>query len=175
MSTHLAFLRGVNLGKRQVKSAELKEVFEGLGLANVRTLLASGNVIFEAGGDENLQRRIEEGLHQRFGFPVRAILRTREEIAVMLTSQPFAGVAADADVMRYVLLFDRPLDPLPDFPDLPAHLQVPRVDAREIYVVARRLSNGRYSEGMEKLDEHLPKGVLVTTRNWNTIEKATKK
>lgn len=172
MTTHVAFLRGVNLGRRQVKSAELKEAFEELGFEKVRTLLASGNVIFEGEAEKRLQGRIEKALHARLGFAVGTVLRTQDELREMVKSKPFAKLEAGADVMRYVLLFGAPLDPLPKFAELPGHLDVVRLEAREIYVVARRLPNGRYSEGMEMLDRQLPKGALVTTRNWNTIEKA---
>ena len=48
MTRYAAFLRGVNLGKRTVKSAELVTALEGLGLTNVKTLLASGNALFDA-------------------------------------------------------------------------------------------------------------------------------
>lgn len=177
MSGFAAFLRGVNLGQRQVKSAELKEVFEALEFTKVRTLLASGNVLFETETETEvgLAQRIEEALNKRFGFAVGTVLRTWDELRAMLDSKPFAGIDPKADVMRYVLLFGEPLDPLPIFQGLPPNIEVVRLDPREIYVVGHRLPNGRYSEGMEQLDRQLPKGVLVTTRNWNTIEKAAGK
>ena len=175
MTTFIAFLRGINLGKRQIKSADLKDAFEQLGFEQVRTLLASGNVIFEGRPDKTLQARIEQGLRQRFSFEVGTVLRTQDELKAMLNSKPFAGIEPEADVMRYVLLLGAPLEPLPKFSDVPDNLDIVRVDAQEIYVVGHKLPNGRYSEGMERLDRQLPQGILVTTRNWNTIEKAAQK
>ena len=55
MTRYLAFLRGVNLGKRQTKSADLKAVFESLGYAGVKTLITSGNVLFETGAPKGLK------------------------------------------------------------------------------------------------------------------------
>ena len=62
MTRYAAFLRGVNLGKRTVKSAELKAAFETMGFENVKTLLASGNVLFDARAGKGLQGKIEAGL-----------------------------------------------------------------------------------------------------------------
>ena len=51
MTVWLAFLRAVNVGKRQMKMAELKALCEELGYGKVKTLLASGNVRFECAHD----------------------------------------------------------------------------------------------------------------------------
>ena len=171
MTTFVAFLRGVNLGKRQMKMAELKACCESIGLGNVKTIVASGNVRFETGSDKGLKDRLESAMLEQFSFPVRLTLRSATEIETMIASRPFAKVDADADVALHVLFADAPLTPTPDFSSLPAHIEVPRIDKREIYFVAHRLPNGRYTEGLDKLDKLLPKGALVTMRNWNTIEK----
>ena len=64
MTRYAAFLRGVNLGKRTVKSAELKAAFEALGFENVKTLLASGNVLFDTKPSKSLKGKIEAGLKE---------------------------------------------------------------------------------------------------------------
>lgn len=171
MSTWVAFLRGVNLGKRQMKMAELKACLEGLGMENVKTIVASGNVRFETGKAKGLKDRLEAALLESFAFPVKLTLRSADEIEAMIASKPFAKVDPKADVALHVLLSDEAIAPKPDFSGLPAHIEVPRVDDREVYFVAHRLPNGRYTEGLEKLDKLFPKGALVTMRNWNTIEK----
>jgi uncharacterized protein (DUF1697 family) len=172
MTRWVAFLRGVNLGKRQMKMAELKACCEEIGLEDVRTILASGNVRFETNKDAGLRQRLETALEQRFDFPVKVILRSAEEIEAMIASQPFAAVDPAADVALHVLLSDAPMLPRPKLDDvLPAHVEVPRFDDRELYLVAHRLPNGRYTEGLEPLGKALPKGLVVTMRNWNTMLK----
>ena len=47
MPRYVAFLRGINLGKRRPPMSELKRLFEELGFTNVATFIASGNVLFE--------------------------------------------------------------------------------------------------------------------------------
>jgi uncharacterized protein (DUF1697 family) len=171
MTTWVAFLRGVNLGKRQMKMAELKACCEQMGLGQVKTIVASGNVRFETDKDAKLKERLEAALAEKFAFPVKVILRSADEIAAMIASRPFAKVDPKADVAQHVLLTDQALTPKPDLKGLPAHIEVPRVDDCEIYFVAHRLPNGRYTEGLEQLDKMLPKGALVTMRNWNTMLK----
>ena len=171
MTTWVAFLRGVNLGKRQMKMAELKACCEQMGLGQVKTIVASGNVRFETHKDAKLKQRLETALEEKFAFPVKVILRSADEIEAMMASKPFATVDPKADVALHVLLCDQAVKPKPDLNGLPAHIEVPRIDDREIYFVAHRLPNGRYTEGLEQLDKMLPKGALVTMRNWNTMLK----
>jgi uncharacterized protein (DUF1697 family) len=173
MTRYAAFLRGVNLGKRTVKSAELKAAFEAMGFTNVKTLLASGNVLFDAKAAKGLQARIEAGLEQRFGFAVGTVLRSVDELRALVKADPFKGeVESDAQKL-YVMLFAE---------DLPAGLTlravegdyaVPRIDPREAYLVGYRKPDGTYAAGgLLLIEKQLPKGRLVTTRNWNTILKA---
>lgn len=172
MMRHVAFLRGVNLGKRSVKSADLKAAFEGMGFGQVRTLLASGNVIFEAEPAAVQQTAIESALEAAFGFAIGTVLRTGDAIAAMIASAPFAHVPEDADVKRYVMLFDVAPVPRPTLVGVPGDFDVTRIDDKDIYLLAYRLENGRYGEGMDTIEKQLGKGPLVTTRNWNTIIKA---
>ena len=108
MTRYAAFLRGVNLGKRTVKSAELKAAFEALGFENVKTLLASGNVLFDAKAGKGLKPKIEAGLREQFGFEVPIVLRTLDELKQMVAANPF-GREAGEDAQLHVLLLDTDL------------------------------------------------------------------
>lgn len=76
-ATHVAFLRGINLGKRRVKMAELRSRVEEAGLEEVDTFLASGNVIFRHGGGDPsaLEAALEEHLEDALGFATEAFVR----------------------------------------------------------------------------------------------------
>lgn len=90
----VALLRGVNVGGVTIKSAELREVFEGEGVTDVRTVLASGNVAFNIQGSESdgaaLTMRIETALEHRFRYDARIVLRTQQQIAAIAAAYPFA-------------------------------------------------------------------------------------
>jgi uncharacterized protein (DUF1697 family) len=172
MTTWIAFLRGINLGKRQMKMAELRACCEELGFRNVKTILASGNVRFETAMEQGLSDRLETALAARFGYPVKVILRSAAEIEAIIASDPFAEVDAKAEASLHVLLSDAPIWPRPNLGEvLPPHVHAPRIDERELYLVAHRLPSGRHTEGLEKLGKALPQGLVVTMRNWNTMLK----
>lgn len=172
MTRYAAFLRGVNLGKRTVKSAELKSAFEGLGFTDVKTLLASGNVLFDAKSAKSLKEKIEAGLREQFGFDVPIVLRTMDELKAMVKANPF-GREAGEDAQLHVLLLDSDLPKGFKFAGLAGDYDVPYIGAQEICFIVYRKDDGTYL-GRSKLavDNSFPKGVVATMRNWNTILKA---
>ena len=172
MTRYAAFLRGVNLGKRTVKSAELKAAFEALGFTDVKTLLASGNVLFDAKSAKGLKEKIEAGLKQQFGFDVPVVLRTMEELKALAKANPFGREGGD-DAQLHLLLLDRDLPRAFTFEGLAGDYDVAHIGAQEICFIVYRKDDGTYL-GRSKLtvDKSLPKGVVATMRNWNTILKA---
>lgn len=174
MTRHAAFLRGVNLGKRTVRSADLVAAAAGMGLGAPKTLIASGNLLFDADPEPGLARRIEAGLGTAFGFPIGVVLRSIDELRVMIDSLPFGPLVESDDHKLYVMMLGAPLPAPPPIAGVPGSFDVPRIDPADIFLVGHRQPNGRFSEGMDGLEMLLPKGTLVTTRNWNTILKAVR-
>jgi uncharacterized protein (DUF1697 family) len=172
VTRYVAFLRGVNLGKRTVRSAELKAAFEAMGFAEVKTLLASGNVLFDAASARGLRQKIEAGLAAAFGFPVGTVLRRRDELAAMVAADPFRRQEGE-DAKLHVLLFDAPVPPALSPKGVPGDFDVAAVTEREIFFVFYRKPDGTYTGNSSfDLEKRLPRGTLVTMRNWNTILKA---
>ena len=91
MPHYLAFLCGINLGKRRIKMAHLAALFRALRFTNVETFIASGNVIVsvKSGTAAKLSGQIEQHLHASLGYAVDTFLRTRAELATLATFQPF--------------------------------------------------------------------------------------
>jgi len=113
MTGYVALLRGVNVGGVTIRSAELREVFEGLGFEGVRVVLASGNVRFEASAAEasvaahsKLKRRIEAALGERFGYEAWIVLVTRDALERVVAAFPFD--ADDASRQPYVVFASAP-------------------------------------------------------------------
>jgi len=173
MTRYAAFLRGVNLGRRTVRSADLRAAFEQMGFGDVRTLLASGNVLFDAGGERGLRRKIETGLRAAFGFDIGVVLRSRAALRAMVASDPYGGVVESDAAKLHVTLFEAPIPDGFVQPGVPGDFDVARIDTREIFLIVHRKPDGTYL-GTSTLDteKRLPKSTLVTTRNWNTILKA---
>ena len=173
MTRYAAFLRGVNLGKRTVKSAELKAAFEAMGFGDVKTLLASGNVLFDARTSKGLQAKIESGLEQQFGFTVGTVVRSVEALRALVAGDPFGGRIEDFGQKLYVMLFAEALPEGLALAGVAGDYELFFGGPREIFLVGYRKPDGTYSAGgLLLLEKQLPKGRLVTTRNWNTILKA---
>jgi uncharacterized protein (DUF1697 family) len=173
MTRYAAFLRGVNLGKRTVKSAELKAAFEELGFTNVKTLLASGNVLFDAKPAKSLKDKIEAGLKAQFGFDVGTVLRSVDELSAMVKADPF-GREEGEDAKLHVLLFDTPVPATLKPQNVPGDYDVAKASERELFFIFYRKPDGTYTGNSSfDLEKRLPKGTLVTMRNWNTILKAS--
>lgn len=173
MTRFVALLRGVNLGKRQVKSADLKAAFEAMGFAGVKTLLASGNVLFDAEPKAVSQKTIEAALEERFGFDIGTVLRTQDELRALMASDPFNGRSEDENTKLYVTFLAEPEArtlPMPCAVD--GDFEVVHLSDREVCIIAHRLPHGRYGEGMEQIWKHFGKKRLWTSRNWNTVVKA---
>lgn len=172
MTRHLALLRGVNLGKRQVKSAELAETFTALGYAGVKTLLASGNVLFDA--PEPIDpATIETALAKAFGFEIGVVLRTQEQLRALIATDPFAGKTEDADTKLYVMFLRDPLSHTLPMPCAVAgDFEVVHVTATEVCMMAFRQPTGRFGAGMDQVSKHFSRHTLWTSRNFNTVLKA---
>jgi uncharacterized protein (DUF1697 family) len=98
MSRYAAFLRGMNVGGHRLTNAELQGHFEELGLEDVRTFRASGNVVFDAARRRPaaLTRTIEQGLGERLGYAVPTFVRSAQEMAAIASAKPFAASALAA-------------------------------------------------------------------------------
>ena len=113
MARYAAFLRGINVGGHRITNDELRKACEAVGLEDVATFRASGNVVFaaEKAADPNaLAERIETGLADTLGYEVPVFLRTEDEVADIATHQPFPAklVAASAGKLQVNLLATKP-------------------------------------------------------------------
>jgi uncharacterized protein (DUF1697 family) len=90
MTQFVALLRGVNVGGITVKSADLADMARGLGLDDVRTVLASGNLTFSSSGKAPpLKKRIEGGLRDRFGYDAWIVLTTADHLRDVIDAYPY--------------------------------------------------------------------------------------
>lgn len=106
----VAFLRGINLGKRRLPMAELKQHFDDLGFADVATFIASGNVVFATSARDlaKLETRIEAHLAKVLGYSVDTFLRRDDEVAAVLAAKP-ATVDLPKTGGLYVSFLKQPL------------------------------------------------------------------
>jgi uncharacterized protein (DUF1697 family) len=109
MTKYVAFLRGINVGGRVVRMADLQNCFRGLGLREARTVLQTGNVAFESpDGVDSLKRKIEAGLSKTFNYPAKAQVYKLEDLQRVVEAYPF-GVAGDAQ-HDYIIFLENGLE-----------------------------------------------------------------
>ena len=173
MSVQAALLRAVNVGGTGlVAMADLRAEAEKIGLKNARTLLQSGNLVFEAGSKSPaaVEKLLEAACAKAFNLTNGIYVRTASEIDAVLARNPFAKEAKD-DPGHLHVLFMREAAPAAAFKALQAAIKGrERVhgDDRHAYIV--------YPDGAgaSKLTSavivrHL--GTPGTARNWNTVNK----
>jgi uncharacterized protein (DUF1697 family) len=104
----VALLRGINLaGRNRVSMPELRQALSAAGYEDVRTYIASGNVLLRApkGGRAALARRLEELVRETSGVTSPVVLRKPAELAKVVEAHPFGR---DTSKTHVVFLADRP-------------------------------------------------------------------
>ena len=92
MPSHVALLRGINVGGRnKVPMADLREVVTSLGHTGVTTYIQSGNVLFSTAETDTakLAAALEAAIEDRFGIWASVVVLSREELAEVLASNPY--------------------------------------------------------------------------------------
>lgn len=173
-SATVAFLRGINVGgHHKIPMCALKKAFEAMGFKNVRTVLASGNVVFEQKGRkvEDLEGTISRGLAGAFGFPVPVLLRSMRELAALVAADPFKGLVPSTDTKLYVtfLFRGRPGSSGARLPAPPKGVRIVGVRPGEVCSAVTLSAGAGTPELMAFLEKSL--GRDVTTRNWQTVTK----
>lgn len=109
---YVAFLRGINVGGKSIVSmASIKEALVDLGMADVRTYINSGNVIFStrASDSQRLGARIEKALAERTGMPIKVLVMDHRSLKRLVDAIP-RGWVDDKTMRTYVLLLWKELD-----------------------------------------------------------------
>lgn len=174
MITYVAFLRGINVGgKNLIRMDALRGICESVGCKNVRTFIQSGNVIFESAKPDAaaLTKKIEKGLLQAVGYEVRVTVRTVAELEGMLKPNPFRKIKPGDDGVPFIaFLLSEPVNP----PKLPLHSATENLDVLTIkngaaFIICRRKKNGLFSFPNNFLEKQF--GVGATTRSVTTVGK----
>ncbi|CAL9401442.1 DUF1697 domain-containing protein [Streptomyces sp. Tu 3180] len=173
-TTYAALLRGINVGgSRRVPMADLRALMEGLGHDGVRTHLQSGQAVFTSGhGDEeSLAAELAAAIERHFGFGVDVIVRDHAYLAAIAGACPFPAAELEPGQL-HVTYFSAPVGP-ERFAgiDRAAHLPEEfRLGDRALYLYAPN-GLGRSALAEQLARPRVNRGVIATTRNWNTVLK----
>lgn len=175
MRTYAAFLRGINVGgHNKLPMADLREALAANGFAEPKTLVQSGNVIFEHGATKvaEVETAMHDVIEQRFGYDLPVVVRKAADIESSLAASPYI----DVDVVpnwKFVAYLSK----------APTRAALARVDfeqfAPDIFTVVGNHAYVILPTGADKsklTTNHLEKvlGVRATLRNHNTVSKVSK-
>ena len=170
MPRFIAFLRAINVGGHNVTMSELRGAFETLGLKEVETFIASGNVIFasRAKDTRSLQQKIENQLLRSLGYEVKAFLRTIPEVAAIARYKPFDESRLSSAAALNVAFLADPLGAEAEKSVISFRTAVDdfHVHGREVYWLCKmRQSDSKFSNTrFEKVLQ-----ARATWRNINTV------
>jgi uncharacterized protein (DUF1697 family) len=162
MPVFIVLLRAVNVGGTgKLTMGDLKRLCEQAGFRNVRTYIASGNVVAEYDGAEaEAKAALEAELQSYAGKPVGVIVRTAAEMAKVSVNNPFPDRAAN---LTAAIFLDR-APPADALKNVKGHAnEEVRLSDREIYV--------HYPDGMGRSKLRIPAASDGTTRNMNTVSR----
>lgn len=173
MTKFIALLRGINVGgNKKVPMDKLKLAFEQLGFKNVKTILNTGNILFETTKKVS-SSEIAKHLHKTFSFEIATIILPIEEIKKIAKDEPFKKIKVHDKIRLYVTF-------------LPAKikdkLKIPYKSTDGGFTIFKQTSIALFSildlthsqtpDAMNIIEKTYGKGL--TTRNWNTVLKFLK-
>jgi uncharacterized protein (DUF1697 family) len=173
LSIHVALLRGINVGGRNmVAMSQLRDLLKALALNGAQSLLQSGNLVFDSAQKTGapLERLLEVETSKRFDVTVDYLVRRADEWEKLVARNPFPD-EAERDPSHLLVICLKTAPHAKDIKALQAAIKGPeiiRADGKQLYVV--------YPEGIgrSKLTTTLIENTLRTRgtgRNWNTVLK----
>jgi uncharacterized protein (DUF1697 family) len=171
MTKYAAFLRGVNVGGVNLKMAEVVEALTDAGFDNVRTILASGNVLLESRSKiDAVRKKAEKALRDAFGYDAWVLAYDIDTVAAIAAAYPFerevpehhsyVTFVSDPDVLDELAALEPGPSELIERGEGVVYWQVPRTKSLESSM-GKTMGKKRYKSS-------------TTTRNLRTIDKVLK-
>jgi uncharacterized protein (DUF1697 family) len=171
MSACIALLRGSNVGRaKRIAMADLRALFEELGYTEVRTLLNSGNIVFNAprANARKLAVAIQSAIARQFGFSASVTVLTATELDKIIAENPLLALAKDPS--RHLIGFThdpKVLEPFKALLKQKWHPDALAITSQAAYLwCVKGVLDSPLSQAFGKLA-----GEGITTRNWATILK----
>jgi uncharacterized protein (DUF1697 family) len=176
VNSYVALLRGIGPGNPNMRNEKLREVFENLGFGNVRTVISTGNVLFESNSSavRALEAQIQEAISEQLGFTSTTIIRSMKQMQALVDRDPFSGFEHSDRTHLNVTFLKRKPKTAWRFPYRPKNRDYTILDIydRDICSVID-LTSARTPDLMAWLEREF--GKEVTTRTYKTVGRILKK
>jgi uncharacterized protein (DUF1697 family) len=172
MTTYVALLRGIAPTNPNMRNEKLRGVFETLGFSNVRTVISSGNVIFESSSRSvgKLEGKIEKAIPEQLGFNSTTIIRSKDQIQQLVDSNPFQGMTHSQKSYLNVTFLKQKTTVDLKFPynvENRAYTLLGMYDGEICSVID--MTSSKTPDLMIWLEKQF--GKEITTRTWKTVER----
>lgn len=169
MPRYVAFLRGVS--PSNAKSADLKRSFETAGFTNVKTILSSGNVAFDAStqSETDIEQRAELALQKSLGRRFYTIVRSSADLEKLLAVDPYTNYTFPPHAKRVVSFLRASCESEVSLPAVSAGAYVLGIIGREVFTAYT--PNPKGPVFMQLIEKAF--GANVTTRTWETVRKCS--
>ena len=175
MTKYVALLRGIAPTNPNMRNDKLRGVFENLGFENVKTVISSGNVIFESPSRsvKKLEETIESALTEQLGFTSTTIIRSQGQIQKLVDKNPFQGMAHSQRSSLNVTFLKKKRRTNIKFPH--------KIDNRDYELLG--MYDGAICSVIDLTSSITPDLMLwlekqfgkeITTRTWKTVERILK-
>jgi uncharacterized protein (DUF1697 family) len=176
MPKYVALLRAINVGGHIVKMDHLRSLFAEIGLTNVETFIASGNVIFDSKSKNalTLERKIEKHLQESLGYEVKTFVRSISDLAAVANYKPFSDSELNAHALYIGFLAQGPVDPaVKKLLSFRSEVDDLHVYGREVYWLCRAklMTDSKFSGALTEKTL----GLHATFRNSTTVKKIAAK
>lgn len=171
MTTFIALLRGINSGQNPSQKMEnLRKIFEDLGFDNVKSVIASGNIIFdsESKSKKDLENKIEQAIKRSTGVDTATIIIAKRDLQKLIDRNPFKGIK-DNPKNRFNVTFtkNKPEKLLQISKKGKGYKILDHTNNAVFFVID--LTQAKTPDLMKLLEQNL--GKNITTRTWQTVLK----
>lgn len=173
MAIYISLLRGINVsGKKIIKMADLRAIYQALQFDNVQSYIQSGNVIFNSQNDDcqYLEKQIKQAIVQHYKFDVPVFVLPPETLMNAKNNLPFKDVDVESEGSKILLCF------LSKTPENSIDLLTPYLKSNEqLYITGNVLylycqdGFGKSKLTHSNIEKKLQ--VSATARNLKTIDK----
>ena len=168
---YVAFLRAVNVGgHNKIKMEDLKKLFVSIGYKNVKTVIQSGNVIFESPNKSirSITSKIEDKLFKFMTKEIKVFVRTQTGLLNIVRQNPFGKTKGDDKIKTYVFfLYEEPKEKIKiPFISVSGEVNVLSKYDLNLFLLVKKVP-GKASSPNDLIEKTFKVGA--TARNWNVV------
>jgi uncharacterized protein (DUF1697 family) len=181
MPTHVALLRGVNVGGRKLAMADLREILSSLGHTEVSTYIQSGNALFTPTAPADtakLAGQLEQAITERLGMAVGVVVLSRDELTALIRDNPYPAEPNPKNL--HAVVRSGPLGPELLERIAATAATVAATGSRDTFQNRGRVlylhtpdgfGRSDLAQRLTRLMSSAKSDVVATARNWSTINK----